>query len=78
MRAGCGTGKTLGAYNWAKRHAVERKLFFCYPTTGTSTEGFLDYAHEKIDSTLLHSRAAVDLEALDLHTTGDDDTWKLS
>jgi len=73
VRAGCGTGKTLGAYNWAKRHAVERKLFFCYPTTGTSTEGFLDYAHEKIDSTLLHSRAAVDLEALDLHTTGDDD-----
>jgi CRISPR-associated endonuclease/helicase Cas3 len=72
-RAGCGTGKTLGAYNWAKRHAVGRKLFFCYPTTGTSTEGFLDYAHEKIDSTLLHGRAAVDLEHLDLHSTGDDD-----
>jgi CRISPR-associated endonuclease/helicase Cas3 len=72
-RAGCGTGKTLGAYNWAKRHAVGRKLFFCYPTTGTSTEGFLDYAHEKIDSTLLHGRAAVDLEHLELHSTGDDD-----
>lgn len=72
-RAGCGTGKTLGAYNWAKRHAVGRKLFFCYPTTGTSTEGFLDYAHEKVDSTLLHTRAAVDLEHLDLHSTGDDD-----
>lgn len=72
-RAGCGTGKTLGAYNWAKRHAVGRKLFFCYPTTGTSTEGFLDYAYEKVDSTLLHSRAAVDLEHLDLHSTGDDD-----
>jgi len=72
-RAGCGTGKTLGAYNWAKRHAVGRKLFFCYPTTGTSTEGFLDYAHEKVDSTLLHGRAAVDLEHLDLHSTGDDD-----
>lgn len=72
-RAGCGTGKTLGAYNWAKRHAVKRKLFFCYPTTGTSTEGFLDYAHEKVDSTLLHGRAAVDLEHLDLHSTGDDD-----
>jgi CRISPR-associated endonuclease/helicase Cas3 len=72
-RAGCGTGKTLGAYNWAKRHAVGRKLFFCYPTTGTSTEGFLDYAHEKVDSTLLHTRSAVDLEHLDLHSTGDDD-----
>lgn len=72
-RAGCGTGKTLGAYNWAKRYAVGRKLFFCYPTTGTSTEGFLDYAHDKVDSTLLHTRAAVDLEHLDLHQTGDED-----
>lgn len=72
-RAGCGTGKTLGAYNWAKRHAIGRKLFFCYPTTGTSTEGFLDYVHDKVDSTLLHTRAAVDLEHLDLHSTGDDD-----
>jgi CRISPR-associated endonuclease/helicase Cas3 len=72
-RAGCGTGKTLGAYNWAKRHAVGGKLFFCYPTTGTSTEGFLDYAHDKVDSTLLHTRAAVDLEHLNLHSTGDED-----
>jgi CRISPR-associated endonuclease/helicase Cas3 len=72
-RAGCGTGKTLGAYNWAKRHAVGRKLFFCYPTTGTSTEGFLDYVHDKVDSTLLHTRAAVDLEHLNLHSTGDED-----
>lgn len=44
-RAGCGTGKTLGAYNWAKSQALGRKLIFCYPTTGTSTEGFLDYVH---------------------------------
>ncbi|MGL4879585.1 MAG: CRISPR-associated endonuclease Cas3'', partial [Waterburya sp.] len=35
-RAGCGTGKTLGAYNWAKSKAIGRKLIFCYPTTGTS------------------------------------------
>jgi len=45
-RAGCGTGKTLGAYNWAKSQALGRKLIFCYPTTGTSTEGFLDYVHD--------------------------------
>ena len=45
-RAGCGTGKTLGAYNWAKSTALGRKLIFCYPTTGTSTEGFLDYVHD--------------------------------
>jgi len=73
VRAGCGTGKTLGAYNWAKHHAIGRKLFFCYPTTGTSTEGFLDYTYDKVDSTLLHSRAAVDLEHLNLQSTGDDD-----
>jgi CRISPR-associated endonuclease/helicase Cas3 len=61
-RAGCGTGKTLGAYVWAKRHAIGRKLFFCYPTTGTSTEGFLDYVQDEVESVLLHSRADVDLE----------------
>ncbi|MEL6138452.1 MAG: CRISPR-associated helicase Cas3' [Cyanobacteria bacterium J06626_23] len=60
-RAGCGTGKTLGAYAWAKRHANGRKLFFCYPTTGTSTEGFIDYVHGQADAALLHSRAGVDL-----------------
>ncbi|TRV07547.1 MAG: CRISPR-associated helicase Cas3', partial [Microcystis flos-aquae Mf_QC_C_20070823_S10D] len=70
-RAGCGTGKTLGAYNWAKRYAVNRKLFFCYPTTGTSTEGFIDYVHDRVDSVLLHSRSDVDLAHLML--TGDDD-----
>ncbi|MDX2271600.1 MAG: CRISPR-associated helicase Cas3' [Cyanobacteriota bacterium] len=61
-RAGCGTGKTLGAYNWAQRHAIGRKLFFCYPTTGTSTEGFLDYVQDEVESVLLHSRSEVDLE----------------
>ncbi|APB34492.1 Putative helicase [Gloeomargarita lithophora Alchichica-D10] len=70
-RAGCGTGKTLGAYNWAKRHAVDKKLFSCYPTTGTSTEGFLDYVHDQVDSILLHSRAEVDLKHL--MATGDED-----
>lgn len=73
-RAGCGTGKTVGAYNWAKRHAVGRKLFFCYPTTGTSTEGFLDYVQEELKSTLLHSRAEIDLELakLELAKTGEE------
>ena len=68
-RAGCGTGKTLGAYNWAKSFAISRKLIFCYPTTGTSTEGFLDYVHNQLDSVLLHSRADVDLE---MATTGEE------
>jgi CRISPR-associated endonuclease/helicase Cas3 len=65
-RAGCGTGKTLGAYSWAKRHAIDRKLIFCYPTTGTSTEGFIDYVHNQLDGKLLHSRANVDLERVKL------------
>lgn len=69
-RAGCGTGKTLGAYNWAKSKALGRKLIFCYPTTGTSTEGFLDYVHGEIDSVLLHSRAEVDLE---MASTGEEE-----
>ncbi len=54
-----------------KQYAEGRRLFFGYPTTGTSTEGFLDYVHDKVDSELLHSRAAVDLEHL--AATGDDD-----
>ncbi|MFN4270392.1 MAG: CRISPR-associated helicase Cas3' [Thermosynechococcus sp.] len=69
-QAGCGTGKTLGAYNWAMRHAIGRKLFFCYPTTGTSTEGFLDYVHNQVESELLHSRSQVDLE---LACTGEEE-----
>jgi CRISPR-associated endonuclease/helicase Cas3 len=66
-RAGCGTGKTLGAYVWAKKYAVGRKLWFCYPTTGTSTEGFIDYVHGAVDGVLLHSRSSVDLERIQVH-----------
>ena len=69
-RAGCGTGKTLGAYNWAKTHGIGRKLFFCYPTTGTSTEGFIDYVHGKLEAELFHSRYQVDLEMM---KTGEED-----
>jgi CRISPR-associated endonuclease/helicase Cas3 len=77
-RAGCGTGKTLGAYNWAKTHAVGRKLFFCYPTTGTSTEGFLDYVQDEVESVLLHSRANVDLEMATTGEEGDNGTeWSI-
>lgn len=72
-RAGCGTGKTVGAYNWAKRHAIGRKLFFCYPTTGTSTEGYLDYAHGTIpESELMHSRKAVDKAIAGIAATGEE------
>ncbi|URR34990.1 CRISPR-associated helicase Cas3' [Thermosynechococcus sp. HN-54] len=69
-RAGCGTGKTLGAYCWAQCHGIGRKLFFCYPTTGTSTEGFLGYVHNQVESELLHSRSDIDLE---LACTGEEE-----
>jgi CRISPR-associated endonuclease/helicase Cas3 len=63
VRAGCGTGKTVGAYAWSKKYARDRRLFFCYPTTGTASQGYLDYAAEtNIESLLMHSRAQIDLE----------------
>jgi CRISPR-associated endonuclease/helicase Cas3 len=40
VKAGCGSGKTLAAYMWAARNHPTRRLYFCYPTTGTATEGF--------------------------------------
>lgn len=43
VKAGCGTGKTLAAYMWSRDHSPGRRLYFCYPTTGTATEGFKDY-----------------------------------
>ena len=63
--AGCGTGKTLGTYAWGKKWAVGRRLFFCYPTTGTATQGYLDYVEgSEIESMLMHSRADLDRELL--------------
>ncbi len=63
--AGCGSGKTLGAYLWAAARAPGKRLFFSYPTTGTATEGFRDYLIDPtLNARLVHSRAAVDLELL--------------
>jgi len=67
VRGGCGSGKTVAAYLWASRNATGRKLFFCYPTTGTATEGFRDYiipSELSAQSLLLHSRSECDLEDL--------------
>lgn len=75
-QAGCGSGKSIAAYEWArvrceKSHLSGRKnfrLFFCLPTTGTTTEQFKDYALESgIDPKLMsltHSRSSVDLQAI--------------
>jgi CRISPR-associated endonuclease/helicase Cas3 len=69
--AGCGSGKSIAAYMWAQqwceRLAREGRknfrLFFCLPTTGTTTEHYKDYALESgiEDAALIHSRAEVDL-----------------
>ncbi len=71
VKAGCGTGKTYAAYRWAEAHHARRRLFFCYPTTGTATEGFRDYLHEPdVRSDLFHSRRDVDFDLI--LTTGAD------
>lgn len=64
--AGCGNGKTVAAYLWAQRWAVGKKLFFAYPTTGTTSAGFEDYllAQTHLERALIHSRAQVDLQAM--------------
>ncbi len=77
VNAGCGTGKTVAAYLWAAKHAAGKKLFICYPTTGTATEGFKDYvitSDLSDEAALLHSRADLDLE--DILTCGEEDIYQ--
>jgi CRISPR-associated endonuclease/helicase Cas3 len=76
VKAGCGSGKTLAAYMWAANNYPTRRLYFCYPTTGTATEGFKDYLYEPdgelggIGAKLFHSRRDVDFDII--LTTGKD------
>jgi CRISPR-associated endonuclease/helicase Cas3 len=67
LLAPCGSGKTLAAYLWIRKQTEDRpgwKVVFLYPTTGTATEGFKDYASHDEESALVHSRAAFDLEGM--------------
>jgi CRISPR-associated endonuclease/helicase Cas3 len=65
VKAGCGSGKTLAAYMWAAKDHPTRRLYFCYPTTGTATEGFKDYLYEPdVKADLFHSRRDVDFEII--------------
>ncbi|MHC0067663.1 CRISPR-associated helicase Cas3' [Nostoc sp. UIC 10890] len=65
VKAGCGTGKTIAAFAWGEKWAVGRKLFFSYPTTGTASQGYIDYADgTEIEAALMHSRADLDRELL--------------
>jgi CRISPR-associated endonuclease/helicase Cas3 len=73
-RAGCGSGKSIAAYMWAqawcerlaREDRTNIRLFFCLPTTGTTTEHYKDYALESgiEDAALIHSRAEVDLQEI--------------
>ena len=76
VTAGCGSGKTIGAYLWAARQHPGKRLYFCYPTTGTATEGYrgyldvklaegkpsteLDAKVDELEAELFHSRAEID------------------
>lgn len=70
LRAGCGTGKTLAAYHWARTRHPGKRLYICYPTTGTATEGYRGYLWDEQVKTgrggarLFHGRADVDLEII--------------
>ena len=77
VKAGCGSGKTLAAYHWARTRWPGRRIYFCYPTTGTATEGFRDYLfnpdekESKYGAELFHGRAWVDLNII-LGVKGDE------
>lgn len=65
----CGSGKTLAAWQWAKRRAKDKKfgrVIFLYPTKGTATEGFKDYVGwaPEGQATLLHSSSKFELERI--------------
>ncbi len=72
VRAGCGSGKTVAAYQWAAQCHPNRRLWMTYPTTGTATEGFRGYVERAdIDARLEHGRAEVDVEILKLQDGAD-------
>jgi CRISPR-associated endonuclease/helicase Cas3 len=70
VKAGCGNGKTVAAYMWAARNYPTRRLYFCYPTTGTATEGFRDYLFDEAEKTprvgadLFHGRSQIDFDII--------------
>jgi CRISPR-associated endonuclease/helicase Cas3 len=69
LKAGCGTGKTLAAYQWSAEQHPRRQLWLTYPTTGTATEGFRDYLNDDqfaFHARLDHSRARIDIEIFSL------------
>ena len=77
----CSCGPDVGAgRHWppitGRRGPAERlgrglRVFFCYPTTGTASEGYRDYLKDvDLPKGLIHGRAEVNMRLLSL---GDDD-----
>ena len=69
LLAACGAGKTLAAWNWAAAQAAAKPLgrvVFLYPTRGTATEGFRDYAAwaPEGQSALVHGTSAWELQQM--------------
>lgn len=69
LLAGCGTGKTLAAWNWIAarlRHRPVARIIFLYPTRATATEGFRDYVSWAGPTVgrLMHGTARYDLEGM--------------
>jgi CRISPR-associated endonuclease/helicase Cas3 len=73
VESGCGAGKTVTAYRWARRHAHLRKLYFCYPTMGTATAGYTDYIQYE-QTSLVHSTAHLELQRLKSQSIDQDPT----
>ncbi|MGC8494915.1 MAG: CRISPR-associated helicase Cas3' [Syntrophobacteraceae bacterium] len=66
VEAGCGSGKTIGAYLWCARKGDGRRLFFSYPTTGTAAEGFIGYMQDpEFEALLVNSRSEMDYRLLE-------------
>jgi CRISPR-associated endonuclease/helicase Cas3 len=85
VTAGCGAGKSIVPFCFFQRLAANKslnfKVFFCYPTTATTSQGFVDYAvpTEIENKLLLHSRSWVDeqlklKDLLDTYDGDEDDT----
>lgn len=65
LTAGCGSGKTTAAFQWARNAADHRKLFFCHPGTGSTAGGLGDHVTDAdVAGELVHGRAAFELEML--------------
>ena len=73
LLAPCGFGKTLAAWRWIAARLDEQprggggRAIFLYPTRGTATEGYRDYAVQAGEgvAALMHGTADLDLDGIE-------------